>query len=502
MSERAVRMLVQADRARDLTVRHQLAEEAGNLLQQAIVIGRGQSLVRPGALAALGGARGLLDDFEGAIALYQQAIAINPSEAFFHCNLGAMLQQRGDNQSALVSLHKAVSISGSGNTPFASVCHSNLGAALGNAGDVKGAISAHQRAITIDSQNANAHSNLANDLWKIACATGQEHQFIAAMVPAKRAIALHYHNAQSHNTLGSCLRNTGDPQGAAESFQRAISIDPVHPGIHYNLGNALSDCGDAKGAIAAYQQAIIVTPPGENQKVGQIHCNLGSLLHAKGDLKGAMASLQLATSIYPNDEKAHLFLGHVLSDMAGYDESISLKAVSSYERAFALDTSSSFGANEHIGFACALEAVGRDEAALVYWKSNLPNCSPGSSTLQRMRACEDRIAANASMPEEDRRTGEMIHEMDQTFPGFLDQPKWSRALRQLEPYGLEQKHEHKYHGPTRDPEGEGVQVETAVGSNSPSAAAGMNGSPRPIAGSPQVKSEAPVFDKIICVVLQ
>jgi hypothetical protein len=60
MFERALRILARADRSRDLTVKHVLAEEAGNLLQQVIVINREQSVVHPRALAALGDARGLL----------------------------------------------------------------------------------------------------------------------------------------------------------------------------------------------------------------------------------------------------------------------------------------------------------------------------------------------------------------------------------------------------------------------------------------------------------
>jgi tetratricopeptide (TPR) repeat protein len=366
--DRAVRLLVRADRTMDLSARRQLAEEALNLLQQAISSISGH------------------DSFE------------------LHLNLGAAYLLSDDADHAHAAMRKAHALN-PGRAASCVAYHSNFGSVCFKTGDLKGAIESQQRGIKLDPQQPQANCNLAMYLWKAACATGQKRDFKAAMVPARVAIAVSSFPpllANAHMTLGSCLRSTGDPRGAVASFRRVVSIDPAHPMVHYNLGNALSSCGDLEGAITAYQYAIDAAPSSETQDVGQMYCNLGSVLHQKGDLKSAMVSLKRATSIYPNDEKAHLLLGNVLSDMAGYDTRISMMAVASYERAFAIDASSAFDVEAHTSFACALEAVDRDEAALVYWKSALANpCMQGWNSsdtgmlLARMRECEGRVISDA-----------------------------------------------------------------------------------------------------------
>lgn len=58
------------------------------------------------------------------------------------------------------------------------------------------------------------------------------------------------------NNLGVVTARLGDPQKAAERFQKAVAQDPNDPDYHFNLGLALYRLGDLEGAKRQFQQSV------------------------------------------------------------------------------------------------------------------------------------------------------------------------------------------------------------------------------------------------------
>ncbi len=124
----------------------------------------------------------------------------------------------------------------------------------------------------------------------------------------------------SHNNLGTLLRDTGDPEGAREAHQAAIAIgerlvaqnptvSDYQSGLaidHHSLGVLLRETGDPEGAREAFQAAIAIgerlvaqnpTVSDYQNSLAASHLNLGVLLRETGDPEGAREAHQAAIAI-------------------------------------------------------------------------------------------------------------------------------------------------------------------------------------------------------------
>lgn len=97
-----------------------------------------------------------LSDAAQAIDAYQRAIALDPSHADAHVNLGRLLHERGAADDA--ATHYAAALDAD---PSHETAAFNLGVALEDLGRFDDALAAYRRAIALDADNADAHYNLA-----------------------------------------------------------------------------------------------------------------------------------------------------------------------------------------------------------------------------------------------------------------------------------------------------------------------------------------------------
>ncbi len=109
------------------------------------------------ALHFLGILAGEAGNPEVGIDLIGRAIAVNPSIAEYHSDLGHAYCASGHWDRAIASLRRAIELK-----PKLALAHNNLGNALRAAGRLDEAIAAFRSAIGLERSNAVFHDNLGN----------------------------------------------------------------------------------------------------------------------------------------------------------------------------------------------------------------------------------------------------------------------------------------------------------------------------------------------------
>jgi tetratricopeptide (TPR) repeat protein len=98
--------------------------------------------------------------WRAAIALYKNALDINPGLADAHFLLGVAYHQRNDNRHAVSALRRAGELD-----PRSARIFYNLGVAYAHTGEMAKEIAAYKRAIRLEPGHASAHYNLATAYW-------------------------------------------------------------------------------------------------------------------------------------------------------------------------------------------------------------------------------------------------------------------------------------------------------------------------------------------------
>jgi tetratricopeptide (TPR) repeat protein len=70
----------------------------------------------------------------------------------------------------------------------------------------------------------------------------------------------HAPRAEVHNKEGLVFQSHGNPQGAIESYRRALAISPRYAEAHYNLGTVLESQGKFTEAISHFETAVDINP--------------------------------------------------------------------------------------------------------------------------------------------------------------------------------------------------------------------------------------------------
>ena len=157
-------------------------------------------------------------DIDGAVAAYQQAVALDSSNAKAQCALGVLLDEHHrDFDGAEVAYRATVTAD-----PSATHAMYKLGTLLMNVHrDWDGGEAAFRAAIAVDPEHVGAQNNLGNVLLARGDMGGAE----AAL---RAAIAADPEYAVPLRTLGDIqLRCNSDIAGAVRSYSAALQIDPA-----------------------------------------------------------------------------------------------------------------------------------------------------------------------------------------------------------------------------------------------------------------------------------
>jgi len=138
----------------------------------------------------------------------------------------------------------------------------------------------------------------------------QAAKMLKACEKYKKASALY------HYTLGRCLQDQSDYDGAIENYQTAVEIDPTNAKTLFHLAFILDIRGDEQAAIDYYKQLAGSKPAYVNAIL-----NLAVLYEDAGDYGKAISCVTRVLKTHPNSQRAILFKKDIESSKTMfYDE--------------------------------------------------------------------------------------------------------------------------------------------------------------------------------------
>ena len=236
-----------------------------------------------------------LQVWQSDVALYTNAIKVNPNSSLSYNNMGNAMQKLGKPGEAFSLYQKALRI-----RPNDAMVHYNLGNNLRKEGKLDTAIYHYKAAIKIRPLIPNLHNNLGTALR-------QQGKVDEAVYHFKKALQIKPDYAGAYSNLGLVMAENGKLDEAIAYYEKALEILPNAPLVNHNMGLALARQGKINEAISHYKKAVKFEPSNED-----VHNNLGIALNQIGKLDEAIEHFKIAVTIKPDYTIAHFNLGIAL----------------------------------------------------------------------------------------------------------------------------------------------------------------------------------------------
>jgi tetratricopeptide (TPR) repeat protein len=234
------------------------------------------------ALTLLGSLRAAEGNWDGAIALYQEALRDKPSYATAHFFLARALEQQGKADQALREYNLALRINPSleqariflglhlagekkydlarsqyeavlKTNPRSAVAHNDLARLLQTQGRLDESVQHYRAALQFDSSLAEAHNNLGI-LYL------QKGQLADGTTQLREALRLHPGNGETEYNLAQALNQQGQWKEALALWPRLASARPQDASAQFQYGCALAHQGKTRAAMSQFAQALLLTP--------------------------------------------------------------------------------------------------------------------------------------------------------------------------------------------------------------------------------------------------
>jgi tetratricopeptide (TPR) repeat protein len=261
-----------------------------------------------------GGALEGAGKLEEAAATFRKILAVDPTPAVVHYQLGSLYFKMGDYEKAVESFKVAIQRN---DRDEASLL--GLARTYGEMGKFKEAIAGYERALTLNPEDSAALNNIAVALMKLG-AWQRARETLELVVrqssPPKESF---YH-------LGVCYQREQRLDQAAAQFRKAIESDDKFAAAHYDLGTVYARQGKDTAAIEEFRKTLAARP-----EFAEPHFNLGTLYARSGDLQVAAVEFQAAIQIRPDFAEAYYNLGTLFGMRAQWDE-----AIAQYKKAISI----------------------------------------------------------------------------------------------------------------------------------------------------------------------
>ena len=249
-----------------------------------------------------------------AMELYGKVIELRPDQALAYYKRGNLLKDREQFEAALADYDRAVTLD-----PRYAYALCNRGVVLSRLNRMDAALDSYDRAIAIAPDDALAQFNRAGVLQQLQ-------QPREALASYDRAVALNPGNVEAHFHRALLLIELGRRTEALASFDKAVALKPDYLEAHFNRGILLVELRRLTEALASFDRTAALQPA-----FPDVHVSRGSLLIELGRFNDALESLARALALRPGDPDTHLSRATVFLKMKRYAE-----AIQEYERVTAV----------------------------------------------------------------------------------------------------------------------------------------------------------------------
>lgn len=187
-------------------------------------------------------------DVDGAMADYNQAIAIDPKHANAYNGRGNAYQDKGDVDRAMADYNQAVAID-----PKHANAYNGRGNAYQRKGDIDRAIADYDQAIALDPRLVRAYGNRGN-------AFQRKGDIERAIADYNQAIAIDPRLATAYNARGNAYRSKGELDRALADYNQATTADPKYARAYFSRGRLALDAGTPAKAINDLAQCNQLDP--------------------------------------------------------------------------------------------------------------------------------------------------------------------------------------------------------------------------------------------------
>jgi tetratricopeptide (TPR) repeat protein len=249
-------------------------------------------------------------DFRGALADFNQAIVIDPSNYLAYNNRGFLKHERlNDPSGALSDYNRAISLD-----PSNYLAYNNRGLLKSqNPNDVQGALSDYNQALALNPKSSSSYNNRGFLKYQ------RLNDLSGALSDYNRAISLDPSNYLAYNNRGLLKsRNPNDVQGALSDYNRAISLDPSNYFAYNNRGLLKSrNLNDVQGALADLSKAIKINP-----RITIIYYNRGNLLYSTDNIAAAIQDFRQLLVIDSSGDLGLISQGIIEIEQGSYSAAI------------------------------------------------------------------------------------------------------------------------------------------------------------------------------------
>lgn len=192
-------------------------------------------------------ARDSKGDYDGAISDYSKAIDLNPTFAKLYNDRGYVHYEKDNYERAIIDYNKAIEIdAGYG------VAYANRGRARLAVADYEGALSDYDQAVELD---PGAESYAGRGLARNA-----NRDFDGAIADFAQAIAYSANNPEAYVGRGTARFQRDDLAGSIADYDKALALNPNYADAYNARGIVRNSQGDYAGAISEFTKAIGINP--------------------------------------------------------------------------------------------------------------------------------------------------------------------------------------------------------------------------------------------------
>jgi tetratricopeptide (TPR) repeat protein len=236
----------------------------------------------PNALYLLGLVQYRHNKPDAALALFDQAIAINPGNAVLYYDRAIALRTLGRDDEALASYDQAIELND--NLPKA---HFNRGSLLEDLGRFEEALASYTHVLSLQPSLVNAYLKLGKLEAKL-------NRLDAALFSLGAALNLQPDSIEALLGCGDVFMTQNLYEQALHHFDRALALQPDLHEVHYNKGIALAALNRIEAAVESYSRVIAL-----KQDYYKAYTNRGILLVTLKHYQAAMSDFDNALAIQP-----------------------------------------------------------------------------------------------------------------------------------------------------------------------------------------------------------